>query len=230
MTGPTASVPTRGAARATAHLAMLAGLVRAYAPVPEIRSVAVVGNAPLPPSAERARAIDACDLVIRVNGFRLDDADASAVGRRADVVVFNRAVRATPWVFAGYRQRLYLLAEPGRMHWEQEELPAWWPADLGQVPISNRGVVLPLSDALGIDSRTHPIWATTGTLAVWIARSVFPDAQLRLAGFSFVDAPGQTAWKHAYGDASPVGGEHVIEREGALLGAWLHEGRAVLHD
>ena len=66
-----------------------------------MRSVAVVGNKPLDPSPDRAAAIDACDLVVRVNGFRLDDdSDEPTYGRRAEVVFFNRALRATPWFFA----------------------------------------------------------------------------------------------------------------------------------
>jgi hypothetical protein len=77
-------------------------LALAYARTTPVRSVAVVGNKPLEPSADRVAAVDACDLVVRVNGFRLDDGSAPpAYGTRADVVFFNRALRATPWFFAG---------------------------------------------------------------------------------------------------------------------------------
>jgi hypothetical protein len=130
-------------------------LLAAYADRSDPQSVAVVGNQPLPPDPARAKAVDDCDLVIRVNGFIVDEPDGpETTGRKVHVVVFNRALRATPHVFRDYRRRLYLLVEPGRLHWEPEAVPGWWPADLGPVPVSNRDVVLPLSDELGLPSRT----------------------------------------------------------------------------
>jgi hypothetical protein len=207
----------------------MVSLLEAYADRPDPRSVAVVGNQPLEPDARRATAIDACDLVIRVNGFVCDEPDAEpTVGTRTHVVVFNRALRATKWVFHGYRRKLYLLVEPGRLHWEPDDVPGWWPADLGFVPVSNREVTLPLSEALGLASREEAAWATTGTMAVWIARSAFPDADLVLSGFSFIDDPDQTSWSHAAGDACIVGPEHRIAAEGTLLSSWIKTGAAQL--
>jgi hypothetical protein len=194
-----------------------------------VRSVAVVGNKPLEPSPERAAAIDDCDLVVRVNGFKLDeDGDPATYGRRADVVFFNRALRATPWFFSGYRNRLYLLVEPGRLHWEPDLIPSWWPQDLGQIHINNDDLTVPLSAEMGLDSNREGLWATTGTMAAWWARTTFPDAQLDIAGYSFVDDPTQTRWAHASGDDCIVGPEHRIALESELMRRWITEGKATL--
>lgn len=208
---------------------MLANLVRAYAARPEVNQIAIVGNAPLGPSTERASHIDACDLVFRCNSFILDRPGAPAQqGRRVDVVVFNRGLRATPFSFGSYRDRLYLMVEPGRLHWEPDVQPDWWPADLGVVPVPNREVTLPLSDALGLPSRTEAVWATTGLLAAWIAAVLFPRAELLLAGYSMLDKPHQRTWEHAWGDTCIVGPEHRIDAEGRLLRSWVDIGRARL--
>lgn len=211
-------------------LAMLRSLAGAYARRSPVRRIAVVANAPLVPSAERAEAIDSSDLVFRTNGFALDTPDGpAAVGTRADVVAFTRGMRATPWVFRDYRDRLYLLVEPGRMHWEPEIVPDWWPPDLGHVPVPNREITLGLSEALGIDTVTYPNWATTGTMAAWLARSLFPDAELHLTGFSVIDEPAQTSWAHAYGEPCKISAEHMLDRESALLRGWMDDGIATVH-
>lgn len=208
---------------------VLRSLLDVYAVHPQPRTVAVVGNQPLEPDVERAKAIDAADLVIRVNGFRIDDPGTPpTVGSRCHVVVFNRALRATKWVFEDYRRRLYLMVEPGRLHWEPDNIPGWWPADLGFVPVSNREVTLPLSDALGLPTGEQATWATTGTMAAWIARTNYPEAELVLTGFSFVDNPYQTSWMHAAGDSCIVGPEHQIAAEGRLLETWLQTSRTTL--
>jgi hypothetical protein len=208
---------------------LLRELACAYARSPRVRSVAVVGNRPMDPDPERAAAVDGCDLVVRVNGFRLDDAvDETTYGRRADVVFFNRALRATPWFFTDYQDRLYLLVEPGRLHWEPDLVPSWWPADLGQVHVDNDDLTVPLSIELGLDSRAEGLWSTTGTMAAWWARTTFPDAQLHLAGYSFVDDPLQTRWEHASGDDCIVGPEHRIAREADLMRGWVAAGNAIL--
>ncbi|MBK1784356.1 glycosyltransferase family 29 protein [Prauserella cavernicola] len=204
---------------------LLTSLLESYADRPRPRSVAVVGNQPLAADEQRAKTIDSCDLVLRVNGFVCDEPGAPpAVGNRTHVVVFNRALRATKWVFADYRWRLYLLVEPGRLHWEPDNIPQWWPADLGFVPVSNSEVTLPLSQALDLPTSTEGFWATTGTMAAWIARTAFPDAELVLTGFSFIDDPHQTSWEHAAGDSCIVGPEHQIAAEGRLLASWTTTG------
>jgi hypothetical protein len=215
-------------------LTELRSLAAAYAPgAPDdssIRSVAVVGNAPLAEDPARAAAVDACDLVVRVNGFRVDERDAPpaerAYGRRADVVFFNRALRATPWFFQDYSDRLYLLVEPGRLHWEPESVPAWWPRDLGHVHVSNDDLTLPLSRELGLPTDREGLWSTTGTMAAWWARTTFPDAHLLLTGYSIIDDPYQSRWRHASGDDCAVGPEHRIDAEADMVRRWVREGRA----
>ena len=209
--------------------AQLRDLAVTYASNPRVTRVAVVGNKPLEPSAERAAAIDGSDLVVRVNGYKLDDdGEQPTYGRRADVVFFNRGLRATPWFFAGYRSRLYLMVEPGRLHWEPDLMPSWWPEDLGQVHMNNEDLTLPLSAELGLDTNTEGLWATTGTMAAWWARTTFPDADLQLAGYSFVDEPTQTRWDHSSGDDCIVGPEHRIALESDLMRRWIKDGRATL--
>ncbi|HVM26841.1 MAG TPA: hypothetical protein VM433_04120, partial [Mycobacteriales bacterium] len=147
---------------------LLRDLAETYAARRPVRTVAVLGNAPLEPSPERVEAVEAADLVVRVNGFAVDEPGAAPTyGRSAHVIVFNRALRATPAFFEGYRNRLYLMVEPARPFFEREEVPSWWPADLGQVHLNNDSVVLPLSDALGLDMMRDGLWATTGTVAAW---------------------------------------------------------------
>ena len=58
-------------------LARLRDLAAAYVRVPAgapVRRVAVVGNAPMEPSDQRARQINNSDLVMRVNSFVADTA------------------------------------------------------------------------------------------------------------------------------------------------------------
>lgn len=216
-----------GVRTAATALDLMADLVRTYASGAEVESVAVVGNAPLTPDAARAAAIDECDVVFRCNSFILDRLGSPRQqGSKVNVVVFNRGVRATPFTFADYRDRLYLMVEPGRLHWEPDMRPDWWPDDLGLLPVPNSDVTLPLSDALGLPSRTDAVWATTGLMAAWIASVLFSQAELRLAGYSMLDAPDQTQWHHAWGDMCIVGPEHRLAAEGRLLKSWIDSGRA----
>ena len=206
-------------------------LAATYARGGRVRTVAAVGNKPLEPSAERAEAVDGCDLVVRVNGFKLDDdGDPPTYGRRADAVFFNRGLRATPWFFTGYQDRLHLMVEPGRLHWEPDLVPSWWPADLGHVHVDNDDLTLPLSEELGLDSRRVGLWATTGTMAAWWARTTFPDAEVHLTGYSFVEQPQQTRWDHASGDDCIVGPEHRIALESDLMRRWVKDGSARFWD
>lgn len=204
-------------------------LATTYARRDPVRSVAVVGNKPLHPSPDRAAAVDGCDLVVRVNGFRLDDdGEQPNYGRRADVVFFNRALRATRWFTEGYQDRCHLLVEPGRLHWEPDSIPTWWPDDLGQVHVDNEDLTIPLSQELGLDSWAEGLWSTTGTMAAWWAATTWPAADLVLAGYSFVQDPGQTRWAHASGDDCVVGSEHRIAQEARLMISWQESGRARL--
>ena len=207
-------------------LGSLDSLMRAYARNSEMTSVAVVGNAPLEPDPARAAAIDACDLIVRVNGFALDRPGGSPkVGRRCEAVVFTRGTRATPWLFDRYRERLYLLNEPARLHWESAQIPDWWPGDLGYVPIPNREVTMPLAAALDLPVRTEARWATTGTTAVWLARELFPLARIVLSGFSALRQPYQTSWAHSFGEPCEISPEHDLRNESRLLATWAEEAR-----
>ncbi|MGY1743505.1 MULTISPECIES: hypothetical protein [unclassified Blastococcus] len=207
-------------------LDLVGRLMTAYAARRPVRRVAVVGNAPVTPDPARARAIDEADLVVRVNGFALDTpAVPRGLGTRADVVVVQWLLHATPWVFQDYRSRLYLYNEPGAMYFDGERLPRWWPADLGLLPVPNREITRPLSRALGFDL-AQPRWATTGTVAAYLARTVFPDARLLLAGFSFLGAAAPDGWDHAYGGTALLTDDHVIDAEAALLRSWIDDDRA----
>lgn len=203
----------------------LRALLASYGHGGRVDSITVVGNAPLPPSAERADLIDGSDLVVRMTTFALDEPGAEpGYGRKTDVVVLHRGVVASPHTFADYTSRLYLLAEPGRMHWEPANIPDWWPDDLGFVPIPNRPFVVPLSRALGLDESTAT-WATTGTLTAYLCVVLFPEATVRLTGFSIVDEPEQSSFRHAWGADVPVTGDHRLRAESAMLRAWRDAGR-----
>jgi hypothetical protein len=190
-------------------------------------TITVVGNAPLTPDAARAALIDSSDLVVRMTSLALDVGRSAALGRRCDVVVLHRGVIASPFTFRDYTSRLYLLVEPGRLHWESPVLPAWWPADLGLVPVSNYEFTLPLLELLGLD-RDEPVWATTGTFAAYVLTELFPSATVRLAGMSIVDDPDQTTFRHAWGEPVHVTPEHRLHLESALLKQWHGEGRVEL--
>ena len=46
--------------------------------------------------------------------------------------------------------RLYLLVEPGRLHWEREDRPDWWPVHAVSVP--NHEFTVALKELMGIPS------------------------------------------------------------------------------
>ena len=213
----------RGAASATAALREL---VAAYARSSTVRTVTVVGNTPLEPSDLRARTIDGSDLVVRMNSFVLDVPGRPACqGSRTDVVVWNRITRASEFVFHDYRDRLYALVEPMRLHGNPEMWPTSWPADLGLTSVSNRAFTRPLNDLLGTPWREERLAPTTGTLATYVLTRLFPDAEVRVTGLSFLDDPDQRSWQHQWGDWCPVGREHRIEQESRLLRSWVDTGR-----
>jgi hypothetical protein len=187
------------------------------------RMVAVVGNAPLGPSAERAAAIDGADLVVRMTTFAVDR-EAPAIGRRTDVVVVHRALKPGPDTFRDHAQRLYLLAEPGRTYWESEPLPAWWPVDLELVPISNQEFTSRTRGALRL-GRAAVAWPTTGTLAVHLMHRLFPHARILLAGSSLASTrSARAALDHHWGGAVALTPEHRLSRESRALRAWQRAG------
>lgn len=200
----------------------------AYSRHGRVRTVAVVGNAPMAPDEARADAIDRADLVLRVNSFVMDEpGQPRSQGNRVDVVIWNRITRATRFLFDHYPERLYLMVEPMRMHGNPEMWPASWPADLGLVPLPNREVAV-LNDQLGYDWRENRLAPTTGVTAAYLAVTLFPDAEVVLTGFSMIDDPTQTAWRHQWGDDTAVGREHRIDHEAQLMKSWLTEDRVRL--
>ena len=204
-------------------------LLAAYADNREVASVAVVGNAPLEPDPERARQIDDADLVIRCNSFVLDD-DEPTQGQRVHAVVFSRGLLATPHSFARYRDCAYLVTEPSRIYTDTplaryvKEWPSWWPRDLGFVAVPNAPFTFPLLDELGLPWRERVVVPTTGMMAIAIARTCFPTAGLAISGFSMIDQPHQSQWRHQSGDSSPIGGAHYITAESRTLQRWIDNG------
>jgi hypothetical protein len=200
----------------------------AYAVSTPVRRVAVVANAPLEPSEERAGLIDACDLVVRVNSFALDDPHGPrCVGRRTDVVVTARTTRPTPAFLTDYRDRAYFVTDV--FHWTVAEVPGWpsnWPADLGAWPIPNRAIGIPLKYLLSPATGGRGVAPTTGTLAAYLMHRLFPDADIMLTGYSFLDDHAQQDWGYHYEGLrrSPVHRSHKLDREGAFLRGLVERG------
>lgn len=192
------------------------------------RTVAVVGNAPVGVSEERAAAIDGADLVVRMTTFAVDGAQP-AIGTRTDVVVLHRAVQPGPDTFRDHATRLYLLAEPGRAFWESEPLPPWWPRDLELIPISNREFTSRTRIALRL-GRSTVAWPTTGTLAVHLMHRLFPHARILLAGSSMlpgrpdVRSAARQHLDHHWGGTVALTPEHRLDRERRVLRAWTRAG------
>ncbi len=216
------------APQTTQVTADLRALLASYARCAEPSSIAIVGNAPLTPDATRAATVDGADLVVRMTSFAVDEPGAApTLGRRCDVVALHRGVIASPHTFADYTSRLYLLVEPGRLHWEPETLPTWWPADLGFVPVPNREFTLPLLDLLGLDV-TQAVWPTTGTLITYVLTELFPATPVTLTGMSIIDNPEQATFQHAWGEPVKVTEEHRLAAEADLLRSWHALGRIEL--
>ena len=89
----------------------------------------------------------------------------------------------------------------------------------------NDSVAIPLNEDLGTSWRDQRLAPTTGTTGVWLATRLFPDAEVLVAGISFLEDDTQTRWDHQWGDSVGVGPEHRIAAEAALLRGWVAEGR-----
>jgi hypothetical protein len=203
----------------------LRALITSYARHDPVRSVAVVGNKPLEPEAERAAAIDRSDLVVRCNSLVLDEpGDEPTLGSACHVVLLNHATHNTPWVFRDYRRRLYLVPQAGftRYHKVNPQV-SFWPADLGAIPVPNAVVTKPLVDRMDPDHVPARLIPTSGLLALYIAHELFSDAEMVASGFSFVDARDQTEWRHHSGSSTGVPAFHDLHLEGALLQSWIDD-------
>lgn len=219
----------------------LRALLLSYARDAEPAEVAVVGNAPVPESAERADRIDGADLVVRCNAFVLDaPAGPRFVGRRADVVVLNAATPTTRSVFARYSGRLYLRVQAGAVYRRRPTTPMprvdLWPDDCGAYSLPNRALIADLRHQLARrapgDDPPEVIVPTSGVAAAWLAYRLLPEARLLLTGFSALERDEQpTQWRHHGREEAapvPVSAAHVIGSESALMRSWLSEGRAEL--
>lgn len=215
----------------------LRALVCAYAPRLPIRQIAVVGNAPLEESGERAGSIDASDLVIRCNSFALDEpGEPRCSGRRTHVVVVNGATRISPWLFAGYSDRLYLKSQPGAVYRRRATKPMprldLWPEDLGALTLPNRALISELRELIAAHTPSERaddiVVPTSGIISAWIAYRLFPEAALLLTGFSALVLEGrQDQWRHQWDTGVvPVSRLHLVDGEGNLMRQWVSEGRA----
>lgn len=198
----------------------------AYAERRPVRTVAVVGNAPLGPDVGRASKLNSSDLVIRVNSLVLDEPGAApTVGHTCHVVLLNRSTRLTPWVFQNYRRRAYLFMQAGFTIFRTVRPPAThWPADLGGMPVPNSIVTKRLGDLLLPGRQVNQLVPTTGMTGLFLAHEMFPDAQMLATGFSFLKDRQQQEWEHHAGGTVPVEPRHNLALEGALLESWLDDG------
>ncbi len=200
----------------------------AYAASTPVRRVAVVANAPLGPSEERADLIDSSDLVIRCNSLALDaPAGPPCVGTRTNVVVAARTTRPTPGFLHDYRNRAYFVVDV--FHLTRRDPPGWpshWPSDLGAWPLPNRAFALPLSYLLWPERGGRGLAPTTGTQAAYLAYRLFPEADIILTGFSYLDDREQRSWGYQLAglQRSPVHSSHKLDREGAYLQGLVDRG------
>jgi hypothetical protein len=205
---------------------LLRDYLASYAARRPVRSVAVVGNAPLLPDAERAAAIDASDLVIRMNSLRMDEPDEPpCVGSTCHVVLLSRRTTVTPWVFKDYRKRGYLVPQMGFPLLQRiRPVPDYWPRDLGALPLPNGVVKERLVDLLDPDHEPGRLTPTSGTTMIYLGHDLFPDAELVATGFSFLADTKQTGWSYHSGGSVPLGQYHYLDIEAALLRAWIADG------
>lgn len=203
--------------------------VVSYAASSPVQRVAVVANAPLGPSEERRDLIDSSDVVIRCNSLALDRPGAPpCVGSRTHVVVTARTTRPSPGFLADYRNRAYFVVDV--FHLTVPEPPGWpasWPSDLGAWPLPNRALGLPLKYLLRPSDAGQGLAPTTGTQAAYLAYRLFPDADIVLTGYSFLDDSDQRSWGYHEGaHRSPVHSTHKLDREGAYLRGLVDRGEA----
>jgi hypothetical protein len=197
-----------------------------------VRRAVFVGNAPLGASDARADGIDEADLVVRANSLALDSAgEQRALGRRCHAVLLSRSTRVNRWVFQNYRSRAYLVMQAGFTTFRTlRENPTHWPADLGAQPVPNAIVTRPLADLLQPGHEPGSVIPTTGTTGVFMLHELFPEAELRVTGLSFLDDPDQTQWEHHSGGGTTVNEKHDLRREAALLRSWLADGSLTVLD
>jgi hypothetical protein len=198
----------------------------AYAARRPVRKIAVVANKPVEPDAARAAEIDSSDLVFRMNSLQLDEPDQPpCLGTVCHVVFLSRAARITPWVFRNYSDRAYIVMQTGFTVFRTlRDLPAHWPADLGALPLPNQAVTARIADRLDPGREPKTVLPTTGTVALFLAHEMYPDAKLVATGFSFLTNRAQEEWAHHSGGTTRVNVRHKLDLEGALLESWVADG------
>ncbi len=204
--------------------------LEAYAARTPVECIAVVGNAPLLPDTARAAAIDAADLVIRVNSLVLDGpGDPPTVGTACHAVLLSRATSLTPWALRGYRDRAYLVPQAGFVQYRTGDTigllvrAGFWPEDLGAMPLPNAVVKVRCVAALDPEATPGSIIPTAGTTALFLAHELFPGADLVGTGFSFLDDEGQRSWSHHSGGHTKVNWQHRLDLEARLLRSWIDD-------
>jgi hypothetical protein len=139
--------------------------------------------------------------------------------------VLSYSTRTTKWVFQNYRQRAYLVPQFGfPRYFTARNVPRFWPADLGALPIPNNIVKTSLADLLDPDHVPGELTPTSGTAALYLAHQLFPGADLLATGFSFLDGAERSEWAHHAGGTTEVNRFHDLAREAALLRSWLDDG------
>ncbi|MFO7561777.1 MAG: glycosyltransferase family 29 protein [Enhygromyxa sp.] len=209
-----------------------------------LMKVVVIGNSRDILARDNGAAIDACDLVIRLNSFKTDGVERH-VGRRVDVV----SICLAPWVVAN---ALVHAAE------QIARAPAIWTpswrghAEDHEVTAAMATCRRPVSDLVFADDTGHAkliqdlyaefhrraearpgpktqapdgkrLLPTTGFLTVHLARARFPSAALFITGFG-LNSPPSPARFDASGVPMWLGHDLPTERawlfEGAQQGSW----------
>jgi hypothetical protein len=211
---------------------LLQDYLESYAEHRPVRSVAVIGNKPLEPDAQRAAAIDASDLVRRVNSFQLDEpGEPPTLGTACHVALISRRVRTTKWVFQDYRRRGYLVPQMGFPLLRGVRLnPLFWPPDLGAMPLPNGVVMKRLADRLDPGHAPGRLIPTSGTTLAYLAHEMFPGAAMLATGFSFMTLTEQTEWAHHSGGTTAVHEYHDLSLEAELLRSWVADGSIRFYD
>jgi hypothetical protein len=207
--------------------------ISAYAAHLPVRKVAVVGNAPLAPDPDRAAEIDSSDLVIRVNEVWLDPPGSSpTIGTACHVVLLSKSATMTRWVLHDYRRRAYLIPQAGFVQYRLENriglqlTTAFWPADLGAMPLPNAVVKTRVTRLLDPQHKPGSLIPTTGTMGIVMAHEMFPGVDLVTTGFSFLDDSSQKHWAHHSGSSTRVNWQHRLDLEAKLLKSWIADGSA----
>jgi hypothetical protein len=197
-----------------------------YALGSPVRRITVVGNAPLEPDPARVAQIDSSDIVIRLNSLALDrPGGPPCVGTRCTAVVLSRYAPVTPWTFEDYRRRAYLVPQAGYgLRYILHPQPQFWPSDLGTVPIPNEPVITRLLDQLDPQHVPNELIPTSGTIGLFLAHEMFPEAEVLATGYSFLDGRQQSEWRYQSGGGSPVIAAHQLPLEAALLRSWVDDG------